>query len=126
MMSKAQVSEATQYLSPSMPSESGRRPIGSRKATMRSLVMTTVLYAPSMRPTVSTSASSIVSASCVDRSAAMISESEVERKATPLLRSSSCSSTALTRLPLWPSATSRRSARHTGCEFSHELAPVVL
>jgi hypothetical protein len=73
----------------------------------------------------STSASSSVAASWVESSAAMTSESDVERKATPRPRSSPCSSTALTRLPLWASATSRRSARHTGCEFSHELAPVV-
>ena len=31
----------------------------------------------------------------------------------------------MTRLPLWASATSRRSARQTGCVFSHEFAPVV-
>ena len=42
MMSKAQVSDATQYVSPSMPRLSGRRPSGSRKATTRSLVITTV------------------------------------------------------------------------------------
>ena len=51
----------------------------------------------------------------------MISESDVERNATPRSRSSACSSTALIRLPLWASATSRRSARQTGCEFSHEF-----
>ena len=73
----------------------------------------------------SATASSIVSASWVESSAAMTSESDVERKPTPRARSSACSSTALMRLPLWPSATSRRSARHTGCEFSHEFAPVV-
>ena len=55
----------------------------------------------------------------------MISESEVERNVTPAVRSSPCSSTAFTRLPLCASATSRRSARQTGCVFSHELAPVV-
>ena len=73
----------------------------------------------------STSASSTVSASCVESSAAMISESDVERNVTPFSRSSACSSTTLTRLPLWASATSRLSARQTGCEFSHEFAPVV-
>ncbi len=73
----------------------------------------------------SASASSIRGASCVESSAAMISESDVDRNVTPASRSSPCSSTALVRLPLWASATSRRSARHTGCEFSHELAPVV-
>ena len=50
---------------------------------------------------------------------------DVERNVTPFSRSSACSSTTLTRLPLWPSATSRLSARQTGCEFSHEFAPVV-
>ena len=70
-------------------------------------------------------ASSIVAASCVDSSAAMISESDVERKETPRSSSSACSSTALIRLPLWASATSRTSERHTGWVFSHELAPVV-
>ena len=73
----------------------------------------------------SATASSIRSAGCVESSAAMISESEVERNVTPAARSSACSSTALTRLPLWASATSRRSARQTGCVFSHEFAPVV-
>ena len=92
---------------------------------MRSFVMTTVENAPSSRGSTSSTASSIVSASCVESSAAMISESDVERNETPRSLSSVCSSTALTRLPLWPSATSRRSARQTGCEFSHELAPVV-
>ena len=109
-----------------MPSDSGRRPNGSRKARTRSLVITTVLYAPSMRPITSASASSTVSASCVESSAAMISLSDVERKLTPFSRSSWCSSTALTRLPLWASATSRLSARQTGWEFSHVFAPVVL
>ena len=78
-----------------------------------------------MRPMTSATASSIVSASWVESSAASTSESDVERKPTPAARSSVCSSTALIRLPLWPSATSRLSARQTGCEFSHELAPVV-
>ena len=55
----------------------------------------------------------------------MISESDVERNVTPAARSSACSSTTLTRLPLWASATSRLSLRQTGCEFSHEFAPVV-
>ena len=41
-------------------------------------------------------------------SAAMISESEVERNRTPWPVSSLCSSTALIRLPLWASATGRR------------------
>jgi hypothetical protein len=59
----------------------------------------------------STRASSTVGASCVEMSAAMISESDVERNVTPFSRSSWCSSTTLTRLPLWPSA---------------KLAPVVL
>ena len=58
-------------------------------------------------------------------SAAMISESDVERNDTPCSRSSVCSSTALTRLPLWASAISRRSDRWTGCAFSHALEPVV-
>ncbi len=60
----------------------------------------------------------------------MISESEVELKVTSRARSSACSSTALMRLPLWASASSRRlppapSLRCTGCEFSHSLEPVV-
>ncbi len=62
--------------------------------------------------------------------AAMISESEVELKLTPRSSSSSCSSRALIRLPLWPRATSRReplvpSERWTGWEFSQALEPVV-
>ena len=73
----------------------------------------------------SATASSIVSAGWVDSSAAMISESDVERKLTPVSPSSACSATALIRLPLCASATSRRSARQTGCEFSHEFVPVV-
>ena len=52
---------------------------GSRKATTPSLVITTVEKAPSSRGTTSASASSIVSAGWVESSAAMISESEVER-----------------------------------------------
>ena len=108
-----------------MPSDSGRSPAGSRNATTRSFPITTVEYAPSIRRMTSSSASSIESASCVDTSAAMISESEVERNDTPRERSSECSSTALIRLPLCASAISRRSARQTGCEFSHDEAPVV-
>src|SRR3954470_23769036 len=126
MMSNAQVSDATQYASsPSRPSDSGRMPRGSRNATIRSLVITTVEYAPSTRAITSTKASSSVSASCVDNSAAMISESDVERNVTPRRRNSECSSTTLTRLPLCASATSRLSARHTGWEFSHDEAQVV-
>ncbi len=87
--------------------------------------MTTVEYAPSTRVITSATASSIVSAGWVDSSAAMISESDVDRNETPCARSSPWSSTALIRLPLWASATSRRSARQTGCEFSHDEAPVV-
>ena len=75
-------------------------------------------------------ASSMSSAGCVASSAAMISESDVEVNVTPRSRSSACSSTALMRLPLWASASSRRlppvpAQRCTGCEFSHSLEPVV-
>ena len=43
MMSKAQLSEAThQVASSSRPSDSGRTPCGSRKATTARLVITTV------------------------------------------------------------------------------------
>jgi hypothetical protein len=70
-------------------------------------------------------ASSIVTARWVDSKAAMISESDVDRNATPASRRSPCRSTALIRLPLCASASSRRSARQTGWEFSHEEAPVV-
>jgi hypothetical protein len=87
--------------------------------------MTTVEKAPSSRGTTSASASSMLSDSCVDSIAAMISESEVPRKRTPSSLSSACSSTALIRLPLWPSATWRRSERHTGCAFSQADDPVV-
>jgi hypothetical protein len=73
--------------------------------------MTTVENAPSRRGITSTSASSIVSAGWVESSAAMISESEVERNFTPRSESSECSSTALIRLPLWASATWWWSAR---------------
>ena len=79
MMSKAQLSEATHGSSPSVPSESGRNPAGSRNATTASFVITTVEKAPSRRGTTSATASSIRSASWVERSAAMISESEVPR-----------------------------------------------
>ena len=55
----------------------------------------------------------------------MISESEVPRKAMPRSFSSPQSSTALVRLPLWASASSRPSSRQTGCAFSQEPPPVV-
>ena len=55
----------------------------------------------------------------------MISESEVPRKEIPFSFSSSQSSTALVRLPLWARAISRPSSRQTGCAFSHEPPPVV-
>jgi hypothetical protein len=42
MMSKAQLSEAMTYWSPSLPSASGRTPCGSRNATTARFVMTTV------------------------------------------------------------------------------------
>jgi hypothetical protein len=88
--------------------------------------MTTVENAPSRRGITSARASSMVSASWVESIAAMISESEVPRKATPRSESSACSSTALIRLPLWASATWRRSERHTGWAFSHaDEEPVV-
>ena len=83
-----------------------------------------------MRGRTAATASSTRSASCEAISAAMISESEVEPNSTPSARSSACSSTALIRLPLWASASSRRlpalpAARWTGCEFSQALEPVV-
>ena len=63
---------------------------------------------PCSRGSTSATASSTRSAGWVAISAAMISESEVELNVTPRSDSSSCSSTALIRLPLWASATSRR------------------
>ena len=92
--------------------------------------MTTVLNAPCSRGSTSAIASSIVGPGCVASSAAMISLSLVDEKPTPCSRSSACSSTALIRLPLWASASSRRlpfepAERWTGCEFSHSLEPVV-
>jgi hypothetical protein len=77
-----------------------------------------------------TAASSTRSAGCDAISAAMISESDVEAKLTPTERSSAWSSTALIRLPLCASASSRRlppapAARWTGCEFSQAFEPVV-
>ena len=125
MMSNAQLSDATQRSPPSVPSESGRSPAGSRKATTASFVITTVEKAPSSRGTTSATASSMRSASWVERSAAMISESEVPRNWMPCLRSSAWSSTALIRFPLCASATCRRSERHTGWAFSHADEPVV-
>ena len=64
-------------------------------------------------------------ASCVESSAAMISESDVPRNWTPRAESSSWSSTALIRLPLCASATWRPSERQTGWAFSHADEPVV-
>ncbi len=61
----------------------------------------------------------------MESAAAMISESEVPRNCTPRSRSSLCMATALVRLPLCASATSRPSSRHTGWLFSHEPPPVV-
>ena len=92
--------------------------------------MTTIEKAPRRRGSTSAIASSIRSAGWVAISAAMISESEVELKLTPRSRSSSWSSTALIRFPLWARATSLRepfvpSERCTGWEFSHALEPVV-
>ena len=55
----------------------------------------------------------------------MISESEVPRNETPSSVSREWSSTAFIRLPLWASATWRRSDRHTGCAFSQAEEPVV-
>ena len=112
------------------PSTSGRRPAGSRKAITRSLVMSTVEKAPCMRVIASATASSMRSAGVLAISAAMISESDVEANSTPAARSSACNSTALIRLPLWPSASSRRlpaapAARCTGCELAQAFEPVV-
>ena len=42
MMSNAELSEATQKRLPSLPSDSGRTPCGSRNATTARLVITTV------------------------------------------------------------------------------------
>jgi hypothetical protein len=83
-----------------MPSASGRSPAGSRNATTASFVITTVEKAPSRRGTTSASASSMRSASWVESSAAMISESDVPRNCTPCASNSECSSTALMRFPL--------------------------
>ena len=89
MMSKAQLSEATtQWSSPSLPSDSGRTPFGSRKATTARFVITTVEYAPSRRGITAATAFSIGRSGSIESSAAMISESEVPRKLTPRSRSS--------------------------------------
>ena len=92
--------------------------------------MATIEKAPRSRGSTSAIASSTQSAGSLAIIAAMISESEVELNVTPRSSSSSCSSSALIRLPLCASATSRReplvpSERCTGCEFSHALEPVV-
>ena len=90
-----------------------------------SSVMTTVEKAPLSRGRTSESASSMRSAGWVASSAAMISESEVDWNGTSRPRSSACSSTALMRLPLWASASVRRSSRTIGWAFSHSEEPVV-
>ena len=92
--------------------------------------MTTIENAPRRRGSTSAIASSTCSAGWVAIIAAMISESELELKLTPFSSSSSWSSSALMRLPLWARASSRReplvpSERCTGWEFSHALEPVV-
>ena len=129
--SNAHDSLATQYAAVPVssfsiiPSTSGRTPFGSRKATTDSSVRTTVENAPRSRGSTSATASSIRSAGCVASSAAMISESDVELNGTSRSRSSAWSSTALIRLPLWASASVRRSSRTIGWVFSHSEAPVV-
>ena len=125
MMSNAQLSDATHQWSPSLPRASGRTPWGSRNATTARFVITTVEYAPSSRGITAATAFSMGLASLVERSAAMISESEVPRKERPSARSSLWRATALVRLPLWASATSRPSSRQTGWLFSQEPPPVV-
>ena len=91
-----------------IPSASGRSPWGSRKATTASSVIDHGRERSACsRGRTSATASSIRSAGCVASSAAMISESEVERNGTSRPRSSECSSTALIRLPLWASASVR-------------------
>ena len=112
------------------PITSGRSPAGSRKAITRSLVISTVEKAPCIRGITAATASSTRSAGSLAISAAMISESDVEPNSTPAARSSACSSTALIRLPLCASASSRRlprapAARCTGCEFAQAFEPVV-
>ena len=108
-----------------IPSASGLTPAGSRNAITASSVITTVEKAPFSRGTTSATASSIRSAGWVARRAAMISESDVELNGTSRPRSSEWSWTALIRLPLCASASSRRSERCTGCAFSQALDPVV-
>ncbi len=94
------------------------------------MVIATIEKAPRNRGSTAAIASSIPSAGWVAIIAAMISESDVELNVTPRSSSSACSSRALIRLPLWPSAISRRepfvpSERCTGCEFSQAFEPVV-
>ena len=94
------------------------------------MVIATIEKAPRSRGSTSAIASSICSAGWVAISAAMISESEVELNVTPRSSSSLCSCTALIRLPLCASASSRwepwvPSERCTGWEFSQALEPVV-
>ena len=87
--------------------------------------MTTVENAPFSRGSTSAIASSTRSAGCVESSAAMISESEVELKLTPCSRSSACSSTALMRLPLWASASSRLAAACPAAVHRLRVLPLV-
>jgi hypothetical protein len=92
--------------------------------------MTTVEKAPRSRGTTSATASSTVSAGFDAIAAAISSESLVLVNVTPAARRPAWSSTALMRLPLWASASSRvfppaPAERWTGWEFSHALEPVV-
>ena len=101
--SSAHVSEATTGSSSIQPSTSGRKPKASRNANSFPSASPTTVAAPSSRSSAPEMASTS-GRSSHEIAAAITSLSEVELRRG---ESSSRSSSAFVRLPLWPSATVR-------------------
>ena len=122
--SKAQVSEERTHPSSSLPSERGRRPLGSRKPMISFSPMTTAEKAPSRRRSAPIGPP-IVSSGWARRWR-MISLSTVVWKIEPRVSSSWRREAALTKLPLWATAICPRAvSTESGCELSRVLEPVV-
>jgi hypothetical protein len=105
---------------------SGRNPCGSRSAYTASRVSTTSEYAPRTWPAawISASSGSSVGASAIRWR--KISVSSVVWKIEPDASSDWRTSRALTRLPLWASASGPpRYTTISGCVFSSVRLPVV-
>jgi hypothetical protein len=126
MRSIAHVSEQITQASPRRPIASGRNPCGSRAPISRSFVIMTSEYAPRTCDRASMIAESALPSRERANKWTTTSVSVVAWKIAPVLMSASRSSLALTRLPLWPTASCPWTLSITiGWALAMRLSPAV-